>query len=152
MKKILLSAILSIFFAVAVEAKPLPAKLKYSLEFLIEKTLELKKQNLRSEIALPTFHFESQTPLKQFQDAIEKQWGFRPDVFTNAYAVDSNQIYIFDDEAYYRRHKRCMDDSVVHELVHFVQVKYQGWDLADDSVEWDAIEHQTTFRNEFCKL
>ncbi len=152
MKKIILSIILCLFFTVTSEAKFTPAKLKYSLDFLVEKTLESKKQNRRSEIPLPTFHFESQTPLKQFQDAIEKQWGFRPDVFTNAFAIDNNQIYIMDDEAYYRRNKRCMDDSVVHELVHYIQVKYQGWDLEDESLEWDAIEHQTAFRHEFCKL
>lgn len=147
---------LPLFFVLALstltlEARPVPAKLKYSLDFLIEKTLELKKQDKRPDIKLPTFHFESSTPLKTFQDAIEKQWGFRPDVFTNAFAIESNQVFIMDDEEYYRRHKRCMDDSVVHELVHYVQVKYQGWDMADESLEWDAIDHQTAFREQYCK-
>lgn len=127
------------------------AKLKYALDFLIDKTLEKKRQTRRADIALPTFHFQSKTSLKQFQDAIEKQWGFRPDVITNAFAVENNEIYIMDDAEYYRRQNRCMDDSVVHELVHYVQVKYLNWDLNDESLEWDAIEIQTQFREEFCK-
>lgn len=129
-----------------------PAKLKYSLEFIFEKVLHLKKQTLNLNIPTPKFYFESQTPLSQFQDAIEKQWGFRPDQFTNAYAVASNEIYISDDADYYRSTKRCMDDSVAHELTHFIQVKYQNWDLADESLEWDAVEIQTLFRDEFCKI
>lgn len=101
---------------------------------------------------MPAIYYKSQTPLKQFQDAIQKQWGMRPDVFTNAFAVANNEIYILDDAGYYEEHKRCMDDSLVHELVHYVQVKYLNWDINDESLEWDAIEIQTEFREEFCKL
>lgn len=128
-----------------------PAKLRYSLDFLIEKTLQKKNQTARADVPLPKFFFASTTNLSQFQDALEKQWGFRPDVFTNAFAVESNEIYIMDDEEYYRRHGRCMDDSIVHELVHYIQVKYLNWDLYDESLEWDAVEVQTLFREEYCK-
>ena len=110
----------------------------------------MKKLTKRDDVEVPKFYFKSSTPLKQFQDAIEKQWGFRPDVFTNAFAVDNNEVYILDDAEYYRRNKRCMDDSVVHELVHYIQVKYQNWDLSDESLEWDAIDKQTEFRNIYC--
>lgn len=144
---IILISITTLSTAQAYEA----AKLKYALDFLIDKTLEKKHQTRRPNVALPTFHFQSTTPLKQFQDAIEKQWGFRPDVFTNAFAVANNEIYIMDDAEYYRKQNRCMDDSVVHELTHYIQVKYLDWDLNDESLEWDAIEIQTQFREEFCR-
>jgi hypothetical protein len=129
-----------------------PAKLQHPLPFIFEKVLALKHLDKRNEIPFPKVFFESTTPLKQFQDAIEKQWGFRPDVFTNSFAVDNNEIYILDEADYYSKNKRCMDDSIAHELTHYLQVKYQNWDLSDESLEWDAIEIQTQFRNENCKF
>lgn len=129
---------------------PAPAKLKYTLEFLFNKTLEMKNLEKRDDVPMPKYFFASSTPLKQFQDALEKQWGFRPDVFTNAFAVERNEVYIMDDAEWYERNQRCMDDSVVHELVHYFQVKYQNWDLNDESLEWDAVDKQTEFRNKYC--
>lgn len=129
-----------------------PAKLQYPVEFILEKVLELKHLDKRTDVPFPKFYYESSTPLRQFQDAIEKQWGFRPDKFTNAFAVTNNEVYIFDDADYYKRNKRCMDDSIAHELTHYVQVKYLNWDLSDESLEWDAVEVQTAFRNKYCKF
>ena len=128
-----------------------PARLRYSIDFILEKVLEKKRQTRRPEIPVPVFHYASATPLVQFQDAVEPQWGFRPDIITNAFILHRNEIYILDEAEYYRRTKRCMDDSVAHELVHYIQGKYQGWDLHDDSLEWEAIDIQTAFREEFCK-
>jgi hypothetical protein len=150
MKKLIVLFFISITTLSTAQAYEV-AKLKYALDFLIDKTLEKKHQTKRADVPLPTFHFQSTTPLKQFQDAIEKQWGFRPDVFTNAFALENNEIYIMDEAEYYRKSERCMDDSVVHELTHYVQVKYLNWDLNDESLEWDAIEVQTQFREEFCR-
>ncbi|MBC7714460.1 MAG: hypothetical protein H7177_14035 [Rhizobacter sp.] len=150
MKKLILVILLS--FSSTLFAAKTPATLKYPVDFLFSKVLEKKHQTKNNSIPMPKIFFESKTPLKQFQDAIEKQWGMRPDVFTNAYALENNEIYILDDSSYYEEQKRCMDDSLVHELVHYVQVKYLNWDINDESLEWDAIEIQTEFRNEFCKL
>lgn len=143
-----------IFFSLVVYSKNSfcsPAALRYSPQFLLMKTLELKKLQMRSDIEVPLIRFESQTALVDFQDAVEKQWGFRPGVFSNAYSVEKNQIFISDNEDYYSKNGRCMDDSVVHELTHYLQVKYQKWDLNDESLEWDAIEKQTQFRELYCK-
>jgi hypothetical protein len=96
-----------------------PAKLQHDIEFIFAKVLIKKNQVNRTEIAFPKFYFESKTPLKQFQDALEKQWGFRPDAFSNAFAVQNNEIYISDDADYYKRNARCMDDSIAHELTHY---------------------------------
>jgi hypothetical protein len=128
------------------------AKFKYPFEFLLQKVLEKKNQAFNPQIPLPSLHMESTTPLKVFQDAIESQWGFRPDHFTNAFSVKFNTIFVSDDASYYERNGRCMDDSLVHELVHYVQDKYLHWDLNDESLEWDAIGIQTEFRNEYCPI
>lgn len=127
-----------------------PAKLRYSVEFVLQKVLELKKKEFNPLIPLPSIHFESRTPLEVFQDAIEAQWGMRPEHFTNAYSVAHNMLFLNDETSYYRRTKRCMDDSLAHELTHYVQSKYQGFDLNDESLEWDAIDVQTAFREAFC--
>lgn len=129
-----------------------PAKLQHPIEFIFEKVLEKKHLDKRDEVPFPKFYYQSKTPLKQFQDAIEKQWGFRPDTFTNAFAVANNEVYIMDEADYYRKQKRCMDDSIAHELTHYLQTKYQNWDLSDESLEWEAIDIQTAFRLENCKL
>lgn len=140
-----------ILVSLPVLAKPSPAKLRYPIDFIFEKVLEKKNQAYRSEVPFPPVRFESVTPLKEFQDAIEEQWGMRLDKITNAFSVKHNKIFLNDDAAYYERTGRCMDDSLVHELVHYVQAKYQGWDLNDDSLEWEAVDIQTAFREEYCK-
>ena len=149
MKKIIL--ILSLLISTLSLAAPKPAELKYPVEFLFQKVLEKKRLIKNDRIPFPKVFYASHTPLAQFQDAIEEQWGFRPEAFTNAYSLSTNEVYILDEAKYYKDHGRCMDDSLVHELVHFVQVKYLEWEF-DESLEWDAIEIQTEFRNEFCKI
>jgi hypothetical protein len=139
-----------LLFPLAAKAKPLPAKLKFSFEFILAKVLEKKKQAFRAEVPLPSLHYESHTPLKVFQDAIEAQWGMRPEQISNAYSLNHNMLFISDDAAYYERTGRCMDDSLAHELVHYVQHKYLHWDFSDESLEWEAIEIQSQFREEYC--
>ena len=130
-----------------------PAKLDHSVEFIFQKVLEKKHLDIRPEVQFPKIFFSSKTPLNQFQDAIEKQWGQRPKEITNAFAIDNNEIYLLDDASYYKRLKRCMDDSLAHELVHYIQTKYLGWDISqDESLEWEAIEIQTELRSELCKF
>lgn len=128
-----------------------PAVLKYSEDFILKKALEYKKKEFNPNIALPQIFVESKTSLKQFQDAIEPQWGQRPDMITNAYIIHLNQIYLLDDANYYQKLKRCMDDSLMHEYIHYIQAKYQNFDLNDDTLEMEAVEHQTRFREEFCQ-
>lgn len=127
------------------------AKLKYTEDFILKKALEYKKKEFNPNIALPQIFVESKTSLKQFQDAIEPQWGQRPDMITNAYVIHLNQVYLLDDANYYQKLKRCMDDSLMHEYIHYIQAKYQNFDLNDDTLEMEAVEHQTRFREEFCQ-
>ena len=132
-------------------AKKPTVSLKYDLKFILTKVLEYKHLDFKNDIALPPLFLKSKTPLNQFQDAIESQWGQRPKEFTNAYAIKSNEIYLLDDADYYKKTGRCIDDSLAHELTHYVQVKYQNFDINDESLEWDAIDIQTWFRENFCK-
>lgn len=127
------------------------AVLKYSPEFILNQVLEKKHLTFDSKKPIPNVLFASQVPLKQFQDDVEPQWNFRPDVITNVYVLNQNKIYLMDDAAYYDKTGRCMDDSLAHELTHYVQVVYQGWDIADESLEWDAVDIQTWFRETYCQ-
>lgn len=122
----------------------------YSSHFILTRILEYKNLSFKPEIPLPTVLFSSEANLKEFQDDVEPQWGFRPDVITNAYIAHLNKIYLYDDKAYYAEHQRCIDDSLAHELAHYVQVQYRKWDLSDESLEWDAIDTQNWFRSQHC--
>jgi len=101
---------------------------------------------LRDDVPPPVVLLESETPLARFQAAIAGQWGFRPNVFANAYVVSRNEIYLVDDASYYRRLRRTLDESLAHELAHYVQVRYFHADLSDASSEIDAIAVQQHFR------
>lgn len=127
--------------------------LKYSEEQIFDFILQFKNKSKVSTIPLPRLRLKSQTSLKEFQDAIEGQWGQRPAEITNAYIIALNEIYLMDDADYYQKLGRCLDDSLAHELTHFYQVKYQGYtpDGNDDFFELDAIEIQTAFREKFCQ-
>ncbi len=152
MKKYFGYSIALFFITLSLHLEAKTVTTKYSLDFLVEYVLTSKGYSVNPAIAMPTLHYESKTKLKDFQDAIESQWGFRPDVFSNAFSIKNNQIFVTDDAAYYIKHGRCIDDSVVHEIVHYYQTKYRQWDIHDDSLEWDAIDVQTEFRQKFCPI
>ena len=150
--KIIYSVILLSAIAVfAKQPKKLPpAVLKYTISDVFQFVLTAKKQQLNQNIPFPQIYYKSKTPLKQFQDAIEKQWGQRPNEITNAFADSNNEIYLLDDADYYIKSERCMDDSLAHELTHYIQSKYQKFDMNDESLEWDAVDIQTQFREKYC--
>ena len=99
-------------------------------------------------IPVPTIRFESVTSLVRFQDVTERQWGFRPERFVNAFVADTNEIYLIDDPAYYSAAGRTMDDALAHELVHYVQARYGRANLSDWA-ECEAVEIQAWFRAEY---
>lgn len=103
---------------------------------------------LRADEAPPRVYFESRTPLAQFQHAVEAQWQHRPARFANVYVVARNEIYLSDDPAYYRRMRRTLDESLAHEYTHYLQARYQGADLTDESCEAQAIDVQMAFRRD----
>ena len=149
MRKIAL--LLALFVPLTSLAEAMP--LTHSTECVLKAILKHKGLEFRPEIEIPALKLQSESSLKEFQDAVEPQWGMRPEHFTNAYAVHLNQIFLMDEADYYRRTGRFVDDSLAHELQHFVQVKYRGWPMngEDDSLELDAVNVQSWFREEFMK-
>ncbi len=157
MKFLILALILSLNYPAyskhTLKETPL-AQLKYSMDFILNEVLLQMHQKPDPTIALPDLKLASQTTLADFQNDIEKQWNFKPGGITNAYVAASNRIYLWDDLEYYQKHKRCLDDSLAHELVHYVQVQYQKIPISqfDDFMESEAIHVQNAFREKFCPL
>jgi hypothetical protein len=121
-------------------------ELRYDPRFILETVARQMGVTLRAEEPLPAVFLASTTPLRQFQDAIEAQWRFRPDTIVNTYAVAQNQIYLYDGASYYAAHHRTLDDSLAHEFVHYVQARYKNEDLSSDWSETEAVTIQKWFR------
>ena len=123
-------------------------KLRFDPRFVLETVAQRMQVTLRPDVPLPGIFLESTTPLRQFQDAMEAQWQFRPPLIANSYSIASNEIYLSDDASFYRRFKRTLDDSLAHEFVHYIQARYLGEDLTTDGCEMQAAEVQRWFRDE----
>jgi len=126
-----------------------PAKLRFDSQFILAEVARRMNITLRPEIPVPAVFFESTTALRQFQEAIGGQWQFRPHVFANAYAAARNEIYLIDEGAYYERVGRTLDDSLAHEFAHYLQVMYLNANLADPSLETDAVAVQHGFQQDY---
>jgi hypothetical protein len=102
----------------------------------------------------PTLRLEGEVSLKYYQDQVEPWWNFRPDMFTNVFVPNSNEVFLFTEKAYYKRHKRSIFDSLAHELVHYIQVMVNKIDLKADPMnaemaESEAVSIQTWFRETY---
>ncbi len=126
-------------------ARTAPVALRLDPYVILQQVARQMNVTLRPDVPLPKIFLESNTPLRQFQQAIAPQWKFRPHVFANAYAAERNEIYLSDDARYYRKRNRTLDDSLAHEFVHYIQVRYRNDDLADESCETEAIAQQLSF-------
>lgn len=140
---------LGVAATVVAAQKPLvaPAELRMDPQQILAVVALRMNVTLRPDVPVPTIHFESTTPVEKFQKAIAAQWRFRPPVFSNAYVVATNEIYLIDDADYYRRVRRSMEDSLAHEFAHYLQVLYLNADLKDEFCETEAIDVQTAFRD-----
>lgn len=126
------------------------AKLRFTPQKILEAVASHTHATLDPLLPLPVIHLESETNLADFQRAVLPQWGAAPEKFSNAYILDKADIYLIDDISYYRRLHRTMDDSLAHELAHYIQEKYLGYDLKNDfSAEEHAIGVQTWFRETY---
>ncbi len=126
---------------------------QYSLEFILKQVLIKVGRPYNPMIPLPDLKLASETNLANFQADLKDQWSPPPEFVTNVYSAAANRIYILDDLEYYRKLGRCIDDSLAHELTHYVQVLYKKYPIEqfDDSMEFEAIDVQTWFREKFCK-
>lgn len=128
--------------------EPAPLTLQNDPRAILESVARRMSVTLRADEPLPAIHFEHSTPLAQFQEAVAPQWRFRPPLFANVYVVARNEIYLTDDPSYYRRLHRTLDESLAHEFAHYLQVRYFGADLAEESCETEAVAVQIAFRDE----
>ncbi|MFH2203372.1 MAG: hypothetical protein ABIJ96_09680 [Elusimicrobiota bacterium] len=105
---------------------------------------------LKPDVAPPEVYLERQTEMTVFQDAMEKNYGQRPEIFHNVYLDNMNIIFLKDDALFYKK-GRTAEDSLAHEYVHFVQVKYRGAtrDGDMDAYEGEAIRIQEWFRTTY---
>jgi len=101
--------------------------------------------------ALPKIRLASEVPVKEFDAAMEPQWGFKPGKVTNAYAPHVRTIFINDEADYYLKTGRSIDGSLAHELTHYVQVRYFGIQIKEflDGEEMQAVHMQTWFRDNY---
>ena len=125
------------------------AALQHDPQFILEAVASRMGIARRPELALPAIRLESRTPLERFQAAAERQWGFLPQVFTTTYASAGNEIFLIDEPALYARYGGTPDDSLAHELVHYLQSRYRRDDFKTDWSESEAVAIQTWFRKEY---
>ena len=125
------------------------ATLEHDPQFILEVVARRMGVTLRPDVPAPAIRLESRTPLKRLQAAAEKQWGFRPDVFVTTYAVASNEVYLIDEAALYEKYGRTLDDSLAHELVHYIQANYLGDRFGSEWSEVEAVAIQTWFRERY---
>lgn len=130
---------------------PHTAVLRFAPEAILAEVARRMDIRLRPEIAVPPVLLESLTPLARFQDAVQSQWGIRPQAFVNVYVVARNEIYLIDDAAYYARLGMTIEDSLAHEFVHFLQSKYLGYDLDEPWLEHAAVQIQLGFQRDFAQ-
>ena len=121
------------------------ATLRFDARYILESVARQMNVTLRPDEPVPVIHFESTTPLAQFQEAVVAQWRFRPPLFANVYVVARNEIYLTDDPRYYRRLRRTLDESLAHEFAHYIQTRYFGANLADETCEVEAVAVQFAF-------
>lgn len=126
-------------------ARTAPVTLRLDPYVILQQVARQMNVTLRPDVPLPKIFLESRTPLRQFQQAITPQWKFSPHVFANAYAAERNEIYLSDDARYYKKRNRTLDDSLAHEFVHYIQVRYRNETLADPGCEMEAIAVQLSF-------
>lgn len=143
----LAAAVLTLPYARATpDAADGPERLHEEPHLILARVARQMNVELRIDEPPPRVFLESRTPLAQFQDAVQPQWKHRPARFANVYVVARNEIYLSDDPAYYRRMRRTLDESLAHEFTHYLQARYLGYDLADESCEAQALDVQMAFR------
>lgn len=108
-----------------------------------------QKMNSDKQNPSPLLRVESETPFKEYQDAMEVWWKFRPEVFVNVFDAPKNTIYLTNNKNWYKA-PRTPVDSLVHELTHYVQsidLDKGGGD--PDQLEIEAIQVQDWFRTNY---
>ena len=131
------------------------ARLRYDETCILRLVAAEMEIPLKKEVSLPAVYFGSKVPFAQFLAAYRTQSNAEPTQVLNMYMLNSNEIYISDKASNYASFGRSMDDSLAHEYVHYLQVKYRGYTVRDfvedfeDSLENQAIRYQVSFREKY---
>lgn len=125
------------------------ATLRHDPQLILESVAQRMGIRLQPDIPVPAILLESSTPLQRMQTAAERQWGFRPEVFANAYSAAENRIYLIDDAHFYEQHARTLDDALAHEYVHYLQATYLKDGFDSEWSEATAISMQNWFRQAY---
>ncbi len=129
-----------------------PATLRFPLECTLAAVAKKKNVQFSDKVPMPTLYYESTTSFETFKAAVMQQGHDFPQEFSNAYVYvqGKNDIFLIDSPSYYARHGRFIDDSLAHELVHYIQVRYQKYDLSvEEFAELEAVDLQTWYRDTF---
>jgi hypothetical protein len=132
-------------------APPATVRPKLPYDCVLKAVLFRMKQEYDPAKPLPDIRFASEVPVEEFDAAMEPQWGFKPGRVTNAYAPHVGTIFLSDNAEYYSKFGRAIDDSLAHEFVHYVQVRYRGLTI-EEFTEWDeveAVQVQNWFREHY---
>ncbi len=110
-----------------------------------------KKMNVTLSESKPRPEIKPQglVTLEEYQDAVEKFWGWRPSAIVNVYNPVTNQIFLNTTTEFYLPRGRTIFDSLAHEYVHFLQLNYLGRDPDDSYNEDEAVAVQTWFRETY---
>lgn len=149
MKLLLALALLASTSGAAIRRMPL----RHDPKCVLEAVAFAMNVRLDPAVPAPALRLETQTPLAEFADAVQPQWGSRPDVFTNAYSPSADKVFLIEDADYYEKFKRDIADSLAHEYAHFIQVRYKGISIEtfSDSEESEAVHIQTWFRDNYIR-
>jgi hypothetical protein len=150
--KALLALILSVVSTAQAAAPVVPMPLRRDPACVLAAAAWAMNVRLDPAKPLPAIRLETKTPLKEFQDAAQRQWNMKPDVFLNLYSVAEEKIYLIEDADYYGRLNRDIADSLAHEYTHYIQVHYKGYTAEQLSGgEEEAIHIQTWFRDNYIR-
>lgn len=129
-----------------VDTWPLKQKKRCVLKAVARK----KGVQLDDKIPAPEVYLGSRTSLEVFQDVMEKSYAWRPSAFINVYVDTENIIFLTDDPKLYQN-GRTAEDSLAHEYVHYLQVKYEGAtrESNQDALEAEAVHIQHWFREKY---
>ncbi|NCN39804.1 hypothetical protein GW916_01010 [bacterium] len=141
--------VLVLFSTAGVQAEKMP--LAHSPQCTFQAVASKMGVPIDESIPLAKVDVQSESLLQDFQDSVFDQYGFKPNTFASVYIQKQNRIFLIDDLEVYAPMNRFVDDSLAHELVHYVQVMYQGLvnDGSSDQLEMDAIKIQTWYRETF---
>lgn len=141
-------------FAAADEAPKQFIPLTYSPTCILEAVAKRTMVQLKKEVPLPALFPHSTTNLEQFK--IGARFNYPEDYvieyYANVYSAENNALFINDSIPLVGKNGRTPDDVLAHELTHYLQSKYQGYDKEEsssDAAEESAVQVQTWFRDTY---